>query len=345
MKNDYYKYLPGRKPSLLSLNDYVLHDSIAGGQVYGYANKKGKEIYSTEVLIKKTEESFEEYDHKSFPDVIMYLRQKVSGSPEELRRVKEILDQTAAGLAAVFCSLYTGGEESRQANHLTEHDWEFWKTCSRIFLVGKLAQGKLGQFLEEGIKEHLQLLGMNHFSVQCFDNPKVNTISLLGCTQIGLADKESVYVFDFGNTAVKCGRAHLTPDGYEIKEQPAMIHQDYRQMSDTIETAKEIHNQIVLAVLKTIQWHQEDCSAYEVSLCMANNLIDNEIADRGSYRSLRLLAPCYGEYLQKYLEQETGKKFEVHIMNDAQAVANLFREWSPKAAVVTLGTHLGIAYP
>ena len=56
---------------------------------------------------KKTEESFEEYDHKSFPDVIMYLRQKVSGSPEELRRVKEILDQTAAGLAAVFCSLYT----------------------------------------------------------------------------------------------------------------------------------------------------------------------------------------------------------------------------------------------
>ena len=42
MKNDYYKYLPGRKPSLLSLNDYVLYDSIAGGQVYGYANKKRK---------------------------------------------------------------------------------------------------------------------------------------------------------------------------------------------------------------------------------------------------------------------------------------------------------------
>ena len=40
-----------------------------------------------------------------------------------------------------------------------------------------------------------------------------------------------------------------------------------------------------------------------------------------------------------------GKRVVIHIMNDAQAVANLFKEWSPKAAVVTLGTQMGIAYP
>lgn len=42
MKNDYYKYLPGRKPSLLSLNDYVLHDSIAGGRFMDMPIKKEK---------------------------------------------------------------------------------------------------------------------------------------------------------------------------------------------------------------------------------------------------------------------------------------------------------------
>lgn len=315
MKNDCYKYLPGKKPSLLSLNDYVPGDIDAGGKVWRYADKRGKDIYSTEVLTKKTEESFKEYDRRSFPDVMSYLRQKISGSPEESGKVKEILDQTAEGLTAVFYSLSAGTEESRRVNHLTEHDWEFWKRCSRVFLVGKLAQGKLGQYLEESMKRHLKRLDMNKLSVQCFDDPKVKTISLLGCAQSGFG-QEIVYVFDFGNTAVKCGRAVLGSDGYDIEEDPAIIHQDYRQMNNTIETAKQIHDEIVFAVLQTIQRRQEDCSVYEVHLCMANNMMDHEIADRGSYRSLRLLAPCYGEYLQQSLEQETGKKFAVHIMNE-----------------------------
>lgn len=67
--------------------------------------------------------------------------------------------------------------------------------------------------------------------------------------------------------------------------------------------------------------------------------------DRGNYRSLRLLEDTYKNYPGNYLHQATGKNYVIHIMNDAQAVACLFKKYAPTAAVITLGTHMGIAYP
>ncbi|MGN0404602.1 MAG: hypothetical protein ACI4F1_05225, partial [Bariatricus sp.] len=132
---------------------------------------------------------------------------------------------------------------------------------------------------------------------------------------------------------------------YELTELSNRLHRDFSNMPDTIETAEYIHRVITETICETMEEFGEDSHSCEVSICIANNLLDGKIADRGYYRSLRLLADFYGEYLEKELSDLLSREVKVCITNDAQAVANLFGNYSPHAAVVTLGTRMGIAYP
>ena len=82
-----------------------------------------------------------------------------------------------------------------------------------------------------------------------------------------------------------------------------------------------------------------------ISLCIANNVLCNRIADRGGYRFLRLIGNDYQKHLSKRLSEELHKKVNVHIYNDAEAVGRIFFDFSPNTAIITLGTLLGISYP
>lgn len=345
-ENNYYKYLPGMELSTLSLNDYIIGDAGADKSVYNeIIHKSGKDIYSFELLIKETEKKFKEFSSQKNRDIVRFLREKVTDCVEDYEKVYNIIEQIAIGLAMIFYTLNRGSKQSRVSNHLTEADWKFWKNCSNIFIVGGLAEGKLGQCLEQCIGMHLSKLGESGVSVQCFSNQKIKSISLLGCANVDVGYENTVYVFDFGNTAIKCGKAINSSDGYIIDERPIIVHQDYSKLDDNIQTAERIHFDIISYIKQTIEYYRDNQEVFYVSLCIANNVINNRIMDRGNYRSLRLLADSYGNYLKQSLEQVLRKKVVIHIMNDAQAVANLFKEWSPKAAVVTLGTQMGIAYP
>lgn len=334
-----FKYLPNQEISKLSLNDFIICGDQGAAAVYN--GKSGKEIYSFEALSEKAEELFKEYDSREKQDIIAFLNQMAGKQPAQVR---ELIRCTAIGMAALFSTLQKGTPESRAANDLTDADWRFWKSCSHIFLVGRLAQGKLGGWLEQEIRQCMSETANSRISVCCFQDPKVTTPSLLGCARAAEVSDDTVYVFDFGNTAVKAGRAVFRDETVTIEERPAALHPIQRQ-DNTLETAKQIHDEIVSSIVNTVAWFQEEREKLSVSLCLANNIVNGEIMDRGRYRSLRLLSSDYCEYLKEALEQTTGRHFSVHMMNDAQAVANLFREWSPNAAVVTLGTRMGIAYP
>lgn len=338
-----YKYLPGMKPSTLSLNDYRPVDLRECWLLHG--RDCGADVYSYSVLAAETERVFEAYDGWLNGDVMAFLTEKTVADISEAAKVWGIVDRVAAGLASIFASLRRGSPESRASNSLTAEDWEFWSRCSHVFLVGKLAEGKLGQCLEERLAHHLNTLGEHGISVRCFENPQNKTASLLGCAKTEGVCENRVFVFDFGNTAVKRGRAMATSVNWAIDELPSIIHCDYGKLENNIQNARKLHSEIAGIIRETIEHFGEECPSYAVSLCMANNIVNGEIMDRGSYRSLRLLSKTYDKYLKQYLEQTMGKPITLHMINDAQAAANLFREWSPRAAVVTLGTHMGIAYP
>lgn len=338
-----YKYLPGMKPSALSLNNYRPADLREYGLLHG--RDRGADVYSYSVLVAETERVFEAYDGRLNGDVMSFLNEKIAADISEAVKVRGIVDRVAAGLASIFASLHRGSAESRAANSLTAEDWEFWRDCSHVFLVGKLAEGRLGQCLEERLTYHLNMLGEHSISAKCFENPQNKSVSLLGCAKTVGVCENTVFVFDFGNTAVKRGRAVVKPMNWVVDELPSVIHCDYSKLKNDIQNARELHSEIAGIIRETIEHFGDEQPSYAVSLCIANNIVNGEVMDRGSYRSLRLLSKTYGIYLKQYLEQAMGKPVTLHMVNDAQAVANLFHEWSPRAAVVTLGTHMGIAYP
>ncbi len=341
----YFKYLPGMEPSLLSLNDYAA-DVPDGDGVFTRQNlKRGRDIFSHGVLISEAEAVFPEYDGGSDKNVIGFLNKKLRSDENDARAVCGITDRLSIGLAAIIHSLRTGSREDRSYNDLTEADWRFWRTCTAVFFVGKIAEGRLGQLLECGIASYLDRFGDKGISVRCPGNCGIKTPSLLGCAKAAGISEGAVYVFDLGNTAFKCGRAVFASDRCTVDERPAAIHRDYLSLGSSLAAAEQIHDQIVSTITQTTAYYRDDSPAYRISMCMANNIINGEIMDRGSYRSLRLLSHSYPHYLGQYLERATGKRVTVRMMNDAEAVAVLFKEWSPHAAVITLGTQMGIAYP
>ncbi len=341
----YLKYLPNGAPSALSLNYFVVSTVVSEGKTHGYRKKRGKDFYSLERLREETEKAFGDYDGERDGDVIGFLNRKREEGAGACARAYRVVELAAEGLAQLFFTLRTGAPESRRKNHLTDADWAFWKNCSYVFFVGRLAEGALGQRLEAHMMQCLTEWGASDISVRCASYRQVRTPSLLGCARAYGDAREGVYVFDFGNTAFKRGRAVSGPDGYDVDELSAVIHRDYGVMEDTPATAEQIHRDMMDVILQTIKSYGEDQETYEISLCIANNIIEDRLMDRGYYRSLRFLSPCYGNYLQQKLAEETGKRVSLKMWNDAGAVAGLFSEWAPRAAVVTLGTYMGIAYP
>lgn len=339
----YIKELPDGAPSALSLNYYVVHSTAAGGPRTA-VEKKGMDLCSLQMLRRGTAEVFADYDGEKDRDVIGFLNRKRLGSAGEREAADRVAEMAAEGLAELFSSLRIGAPESRRKNRLTEADWAFWRDCSHVFLVGKLAEGELGIRLETHLMECLMRHGVSGMQVRCVSFPQVGTPSLLGCAR-ACGGAACVYVFDLGNTAFKRGRAVLGPDGYVVDEQPAVVHRDYGGLADTRATGEAIHREILDVILSTIESYGGDGDSYTVSLCIANNILKKKLMDRGHYQSLRFLSPFYADYLQRDLAGKTGKRVTLKLWNDAGAVATLFSDWAPRAAVVTLGTYMGIAYP
>ena len=170
-------------------------------------------------------------------------------------------------------------------------------------------------------------------------------MSLLGCAVPEPAYYNTIYVFDFGNSKIKSGRCLRIGKKLRLEELPGVLHKDFWNMKDDPETARMLHETICETIVNTLDYYEDFGPEYRIGMCFANNYLRHQVSNRGSYRSLRLLGDDYRSLLQKSLESQTGKRVSLSLYNDAEAVANLYQKWAPDAAVITLGTHLGIAYP
>ena len=173
----------------------------------------------------------------------------------------------------------------------------------------------------------------------------IRTMSLLGCAVPEPAYYNTIYVFDFGNSKIKSGRCLRIGKKLRLEELPGVLHKDFWNMKDDPETARMLHETICETIVNTLDYYEDFGPEYRIGMCFANNYLRHQVSNRGSYRSLRLLGDDYRSLLQKSLESQTGKRVSLSLYNDAEAVANLYQKWAPDAAVITLGTHLGIAYP
>lgn len=339
MEKQVCKILPDGQPSGLSLNQYQVRLSKATR----WNGCLGKDVYSLESMKKKILKIFPQYESVRDFDVFGFLQKGYSSEPE----LQSIIAETVDGLGDLITSLCEGSTLCKECNeNLFDSDWAFWKRCRYIILDGKFLYGEAGNDICSMLS---QKLFRNHRSIQVLklsDFTDVRTPSLLGCAYGHAKNNGEQYVFDFGNSAVKRGRARCNQGKILIDERSPIYHDDFWNLEDTMETAKELDDFILDIILQTIAEFQEHLgSSYNIGMCIANNILSNRIADRGSYRFLRMISADYQEHLSKRLSGKLSAPVALHMYNDAEAVGRIFSGFSPDTAIITLGTHMGVAYP
>lgn len=339
MERKINKILPNGNPSGLSLNQF---------KIYRTNNSKwngfiGKDIYSIKLFKNKFFELYPEYEFISNFNILNFIENNYKTDIKIWHMIEELVD----GLANIILSIYEGTSECKKLNeNLFDADWEFWKKCEYIVLDGKIISKSLGNEFIELLSKKLKqnLCNIKILRLCDFVDANIDTPSLLGCCCLNKYDKQ--YVFDFGNTTVKRGMAIRNNEKIKIQELNSIAHEDFWNFSDSIDSAKSIDKFITNSIIKTIYELDNNIDeSINISLCLANNILNNKISNRGSYRFLRMLDENYNNYLSKKISGELNRKVNLTIYNDAEAVGNIFYNFSPNTAVITLGTLFGIAYP
>ena len=331
------KILPDGRDSWLSLNEYK---PDAADIPAAWDAVKGEDLYSMALIRKLLLAYFPELSAVGDFSPMGFIRRNY-GNPG----ITALTNRLSEGLAILLSSLIEGSSRSRQLNHLSDADWEFWAGCKHVILDGGMVKGPAANAFLDHLRACLAHRGVSVKADRTLPIDGIRTMSLLGCAVPEPAYYNTIYVFDFGNSKIKSGRCLRIGKKLRLEELPGVLHKDFWNMKDDPETARMLHETICETIVNTLDYYEDFGPEYRIGMCFANNYLRHQVSNRGSYRSLRLLGNDYRSLLQKSLESQTGKRVSLSLYNDAEAVANLYQKWVPDAAVITLGTHLGIAYP
>ena len=331
------KILPDGRDSWLSLNEYK---PDAADIPAAWNAVKGEDLYSMALIRKLLLAYLPELSAVGDFSPMGFIRRNY-GNPG----ITALTNRLSEGLAILLSSLIEGSSRSRQLNHLSDADWEFWAGCKHVILDGGMVKGPAANAFLDHLRACLADRGVSVKADRTLPIDGIRTMSLLGCAVPEPAYYNTIYVFDFGNSKIKSGRCLRIGKKLRLEELPGVLHKDFWNMKDDPETARMLHETICETIVNTLDYYEDFGPEYRIGMCFANNYLRHQVSNRGSYRSLRLLGDDYRSLLQKSLESQTGKRVSLSLYNDAEAVANLYQKWAPDAAVITLGTHLGIAYP
>lgn len=334
------KRLPNGVPSSLSMNSFLITGIDKEDPLSEWNGKHGADVYSG----SKINDLLANISLGCSSDSQNRINSLLQLESSVAQRIRLYLSHIAGGLSSIFYLLNTNQSICRQSNCLNEHDWEFWSTAKEVFLVGHLVEGQAGTYIESEINRHLMRLGVQTLRVSHLES--IITPSLIGCASIAYPSNP-VFVFDFGASTAKSGFAFRTTDGYQINEFMPRNTPQLQNIANSKENAHQLHQYILDVILSTAKRHvsQNPARTIFVSMCIANNILNGKIADRGYFAPLKKLGPSYLHYLKDDLEQCLHCPISLSIQNDAEAVTNLFYDYAPYAAVITFGTAMGIAYP
>lgn len=340
------KILPHGAKSSMSMNEFTVFGISDINNLDRFNGKKGEEICAKKIVDKLVAKYIPKHYGDMGENCVNWMNERMGMKDNLFHEIVPVLNEIADGLSCIIYSLYTGNEQCKAKNtNLNEYDWEFWKKCKTIILVGTLACGKVGEYLLERINCNLVLLKCNTINIKIYQSEL--TQSLYGCAIMSYKNHEGCFLFDFGNSMIKRGFARYKNNGYSICELKSKSSQFFLESLNEHESAIFLHKYICKTIIETIEAFEEYefGEAYNISICISNNILNGTIANRGRYKCLRLLSIDYRKYLEDELRRILNTSMKVTIINDAEAVAVQFRSYAPYAAVITLGTLMGVSYP
>jgi hypothetical protein len=267
-----------------------------------------------------------------------------SGDPHEAAR------RFGERLGWLLVTLRLGDPASRAARpDWDDSYWHHWAGITTIHLGGGVVAGEVGTRIAEQAAQTLIDAGMGDCRVGVAPWPE--HLPLIGAARSGV-DASSAVVFDFGHSYVK--RAVCRYQAGSLSElrllprQPARLPKVPPGSDPTPEQTRHLGEQLVATMAET--WRAARMADPAVSstivASLASYVRDGQPLARqgGGYAYLLSLSENLAAWLAARLSDTLGQGITVRLLHDGTAAATAFAG-EPHAAVIMLGTSLGVGFP
>jgi len=253
-------------------------------------------------------------------------------------------------LGWLIVTLRRGDVASRAARpDWDESYWRQWARVSTIYLGGGIVGGEIGPHLVRYASRTLEAAGLADCDIRLAAWPA--HLPLIGAARTAPASRSAV-VFDFGQSFVKRAVARYENGTLAalrlLPRLPARWTQLPLGHDPTLEHVRLLGNSMVQTMAET--WRAASTADSPVSptivASLASYLRDGQPLARqgGAYAALLELSENLATWLADRVSHATGHRLTVRLLHDGTAAAYA-RAGEPCAAVITLGTALGVGFP
>ena len=270
---------------------------------------------------------------------------------ESVRAAAQAIGQRLGrNLGYILLTLYRGDAVNRAARpDWTAEDWEHWAKIERVRLGGGLMRGALGELIVRFARDCLAEHGYA-------GQPQVERslygemMAVLGAGRYLPASTRAALCLDFGQTTIKraclefedgvmvrvCRFKSLVRDVDELPTTATLGPAAGRKVLDMMRraTAQTLHEAVASRITPDA----------DLMLSVAAYVQGGRLLGNGLYASLNALADDARPLLADAIHAKTGRAMRVHLIHDGTAASTLYAG-APNAAVIVVGTALGIGFP
>jgi hypothetical protein len=253
-------------------------------------------------------------------------------------------------LGWLIVTLKRGDPASRAARpDWDDSYWSHWATIRQVYLGGGVVSGSLGVMIAGHAERTLAGVGMADCSVSVAPWPE--HLPLIGAARTAPEARATV-VLDFGHSFVKRGLAQTQGGSLTAlrlaPRRPAQWTDLASGRESAIEEVRGLSDSMVATMAAT--WRAAHSVNSEISTTVmasiASYVMDGQPVPRqgGAYPQLLRLAEHVDVWLSEHLSEAVGHPTTVRLLHDGTAAAHAM-SGAQDAAVITLGTSLGVGFP
>jgi hypothetical protein len=254
-------------------------------------------------------------------------------------------------LAYLIATLKRGDQANRDAREDWDDSyWAHWSRIRRIWLGGGLASGSFGQ----RVRHHAQALVTQIAGADCALHvaPAPSALPLIGATRSVPPESRAALVFDFGHSSIKRALAvyeagslvelHLLP---ALPVDMAVVRHHAAPAPEQVDPLVEY-----MAATMVDAWRDVQAPALVLTpllvTSIASYVANNHPLTRpgGPDAQVPILRGNLSHSLAQSIRRQVGQAIAVELIHDGSAAARVYAG-EPDAAVIMLGTALGIGFP
>jgi hypothetical protein len=253
-------------------------------------------------------------------------------------------------LGHILLALHRGDRANREARpDWTAADWDRWARIKRVWLGGGMVSDPLGQLILHHARDFLVASGQGDF-LRVELSPYQGDVALLGAARYLPPSTRHSVCLDLGQTLVK--RACLTVTAGTItraRHYPSLAP-EWDELGDTgvpdAACGQQVLDFVVDTIVQTLHESEKDGldAGEDMMLSVAAYVRGGRPLGTGPYAQMGTLAADTQGLLADAVARRIGKTVRAHLIHDGTAAAALYAG-VPQAAVITVGTALGIGFP